>query len=167
MREARWRPLVRALSATAGRAAVQRALPLYLGVLITASVLLEGNGVRPADVVARALDRPGERLLLYVAWAVVSLPALRALLTTPSSFFLGTLPVARWRLLAVQCAGVLVAQAPWAYLWLRGGGLGVGMAAVAAAVAGGALVLTGCERPSEWRDRQSGSPPQCWPARSG
>src|SRR6185369_4357740 len=106
-------------------------------------------GVRPADVVAGALQRPGERLLLYVAWTIVSLPALRALLTTPSSFFLRTLPVARWRVLAVQCAGVLLAEVPWAYLWLRGGGLGVGSAAIAAAVAGDALVLTRLERWSE------------------
>jgi hypothetical protein len=149
MPEPPWPPLVRALSATAGRAAVQRALPLYLGVIITASVLLEGSGVRPADVVASALERRDERLLLYAAWIVVSLPALRALLTTPSSFFLRTLPLARWRVLAVQCAGVLVAEAPWAYLWLRGGGFGVGTAAVAAAVAGAALVLSGVERASE------------------
>jgi len=149
MPEPPWPPLVRALSATAGRAAVQRALPLYLGVIITASVLLEGSGVRPADVVASALERRGERLLLYAAWIVVSLPALRALLTTPSSFFLRSLPLARWRVLAVQCAGVLVAEAPWAYLWLRGGGFGVGTAAVAAAVAGAALVLSGVERASE------------------
>jgi len=149
MLEASWPALVRALGVTAGRAAVQRALPLYLGVFIAASVLFEGHGVRPADVVASALDRRGERLLLYVVWTVVSLPALRALLTTPSSFFLRTLPVARWRVLAVQGAAVLVAEAPWAYLWLRGGGLGVGSAAVAAAVAGGALVLTGVRRWSE------------------
>lgn len=149
MRKAPWPPLVRALSATAGRAAVQRALPLYLGVLIAASVLFEGNGVRPADVVARALESRGERLLLYAAWTIVSLPALRALLTTPSSFFLRTLPVARWQWLAVQAAGVLVAEAPWAYLWLRGGGLGIGAAAIAAAAAVAALVLTGVQRPAE------------------
>jgi len=49
----------------------------------------------------------------------------------------------------VQCGFVLLAEAPWSYLWLRGGGLGVGMAASAAAVAGAALVLTGIERVSE------------------
>ena len=149
MREAPWPPLVRVLSVTAGRAAAQRALPLYLGVLLGASVLFEGSGVRPADVVARALEGRCERLLLYAAWAVVSLPALRALLTTPSSFFLRTLPVARWRVLAVQGAGLLLAEVPWAYLWLRGGGPGVGAAAITAAVAVAALVLTRVERWSE------------------
>src|SRR4029079_3017684 len=89
------------------------------------------------------------RLLLYAAWSVVSLPAIRALLTTPSSFFLRTLPVARWQLLVVQGFGVLLAQLPWAYLWLRGGGLGVGCAAIAAAIGVSTLALTRIERPSE------------------
>src|SRR5688572_19083975 len=69
-----WRPLVRTLCATAGRSAAQRALPLYLGLWIVASVLLEGNGVRPADVVARLNQSTGERALAYGAWTIVSLP---------------------------------------------------------------------------------------------
>jgi len=144
-----WPSLVRAVSVTAGRAAAQRALPVYLGIWIGASVLFEGNGVRPADVVAGVLRSRAERLLLYAAWTVVSLPAIRALLTTPSSFFLRTLPVARWRLLAVQGIGLLLAQLPWAYLWLRGGGLAVGSAAIAAAIALSTLLLSRVEWPSE------------------
>jgi hypothetical protein len=149
MTAAPWPPLVRAFAATAGRAAAQRALPVYVGLWIAASVLFEGNGVRPADVVAGALASRGERLLLYAAWTVVSLPAIRALLTTPSSFFLRTLPVPRWQLLTVHGAGVLLAQLPWAYLWLRGGGLALGCSAIAAGIAASTLALTRLEQRSE------------------
>jgi hypothetical protein len=143
-------PLVRVLGATAGRSAVQRALPLYLGLLLVGSVLFEGSGVRPADVVAAAEHSRATRLEMYGVWTIVSLPALRGLLCTPSTFFLRTLPVARWRLLSIQGAGVLLAELPWAAFWIRGGGLGRGLAAAFAAVALGSLLLT---RASRWADR--------------
>lgn len=144
-----WPSLLRALWVSAGRAAVARALPLYFGVLIVASVLFEGSGVRPADVVEAAGKSLVARLLLYLAWTLVSLPALRALLTTPASFFLRTLPVARWRVWSVWGAALLLAELPWAYLWLRGGGLATGLSAIAAALAAGTLALTRLERNAE------------------
>src|SRR5688572_28809950 len=98
--------LLRAFGVTAGRAALQRALPFYLGLLLVASIVFEGNGVRPADVVAAARGSLGERALLYAVWALVSFPAVDALLATPASFFLRTLPVARWRLLLVSWLGL-------------------------------------------------------------
>jgi hypothetical protein len=128
---------------------VARALPLYCAVLIGASVLFEGSGVRPADVVQASRESLAPRLLLYLTWTLVSLPALRALLTTPSSFFLRTLPLPRWRVWTVWGAALLAAELPWAYLWLRGGGLGPGLAAVAAALAAGTLALTRLQQPSE------------------
>jgi hypothetical protein len=134
--------LVGVLGATAGRAALQRALPLYLGLLLLASVLLEGSGVRPADVVAAAEQSSGVRFALYGAWTIVSLPALAGLLCTPSTFLLRTLPIARSRLLASHAVGVLIAELPWAAFWIRGGGLGRGLAALLAAVALASLVLT-------------------------
>ena len=144
-----WPSLLRAFWVSAGRAAIARALPLYFAVLIGASVLFEGSGVRPADVVHATRESLAARSLLYLAWTVVSLPALRALLTTPSSFFLRTLPVARWRMGTVWGAALLLAELPWAYLWLRGGGLGSGLAAIAAALAAGTLALTRLGRLSE------------------
>src|SRR6187399_3157097 len=92
--ESGWTGLLRAFWVSSGRAAVARAMPLYFAVLIGASVLFEGSGVRPADVVHATGASLGQRLLLYLAWTLVSLPALRAVLATPSSFFLRTL---RWR----------------------------------------------------------------------
>lgn len=144
-----WRPLLRTLCATAGRSAAQRALPLYLGLWIVANVLLEGNGVRPADVVARLTESTSDRALAYGAWTIISLPAIRALLTTPSSFFLRALPVPRWQVLACLGAGLLLAELPWAYLWLRGGGLGPGLAHVCAALAVATLPLSRVARRSE------------------
>lgn len=124
-------------------------MPLYLGLWIVANVLLEGNGVRPADVVARLTQSPGERALAYGVWTIVSLPAIRALLTAPSSFFLRTLPVPRWQLLVCLGAGLLLAELPWAYLWLRGGGLALGLAHVSSALAIATLLLTRLARPRE------------------
>ncbi len=144
-----WRPLLRSLSATAGRAAAQRALPLYLSLWITASVLLEGNGARPADMVARMHESLGARAFAYGIWTIASLPAIRALLTTPSSFFLRTLPIPRWQLLACVSGGLLLAELPWAYVWLRGGGLGLGLAHVAAALGAASLLLSRLARPVE------------------
>jgi hypothetical protein len=144
-----WSSLLRALWVSAGRAAVARALPLYFAVLIGASVLFEGSGVRPADVVQATGKSLGQRLLLYLVWTLVSLPALRALLATPASFFLRTLPVARWRMWTVWGAALLLAELPWAYLWLRGGGLGTGLAAIAGALGAGTLALTRLEQRSE------------------
>jgi hypothetical protein len=134
--------LLRALACTAGRAAVQRALPLYLGLLLLASVLFEGSGVRPADVVAAARASRATLFDMYAAWTVVSLPALSALLGTPASFFLRSLPLARGRVLGLLAAGIGVAELPWFLLWLRGGGLGAGWAALASSVAIVTLLLT-------------------------
>lgn len=142
-----WRPLVRTLCATAGRSAAQRALPLYLGLWIVASVLLEGNGMRPAELVQSWLRSPADRALAYGVWTIVSLPAIRALLTAPSSFFLRTLPVPRWQVLTCLEAGMLLAELPWAYLWLRGGGLALGLAHVSAALAIATLLLTRLAHP--------------------
>ena len=147
--ESGWTGLLRAFWVSSGRAAVARAMPLYFAVLIGASVLFEGSGVRPVDVVHATGASLGQRLLLYLAWTLVSLPALRAVLATPSSFFLRTLPVARWRMWTVWSAALLLAELPWAYLWLRGGGLGPGLAAIAAALAAGTLALTRLEQPAE------------------
>lgn len=144
-----WRPLLRTLCATAGRSAAQRALPLYLGLWIVANVLLEGNGMRPADLVARWTQSPADRALAYAAWTIVSLPAVHALLTNPASFFLRVLPVPRWQTLGCLGAGVLLAELPWAYLWLRGGGLALGLAHVSAAIALATLLLTRLARPRE------------------
>lgn len=144
-----WRPLLRALCATAGRSATQRALPLYLSVLIVASVLMEGNGVRPADVVDHLLHSRRDLALVYGIWTMVSVPAVRALLTAPSSFFLRTLPVPRWQVLVLLGCGLLLAELPWAYLWIRGGGLGMGLAQVVAALAVATLLLTGLARRAE------------------
>lgn len=162
--------LLRAYGVTAGRAALQRALPFYLGLLVVASVVFEGNGVSPADVVAAARRSLGARALLYGMWAIVSFPAIDALLAAPASFFLRALPVARWRLLLLSWAGLLCAELPWSYLWLRGAGIAMGIAATVAAIALVSLLLT---RLSRARDRLAAGLvalvillPESWAARA-
>ena len=138
--------LLRAFALTAGRAALQRSLPLYLGVLVALGVLFEGNGVRPADLVGRAQTSWPSYGLMYASWTVMSLPAVSALLTTPSSFFLRALPVARGKLLMVTGMAVSAAQWPWTYLWWRGAGIEAGLAATASAVAFSSLVVSRMEQ---------------------
>lgn len=141
--------LLRAFALTAGRAALQRSLPLYLGVLVALGVLFEGNGVQPADLVGRAQTSWPSYGLMYASWTVMSLPAVSALLTAPSSFFLRALPVARGKLLMVTGMAVSAAQWPWTYLWWRGAGIEAGLAATASAVAFSSLVVSRMERPRE------------------
>jgi hypothetical protein len=139
-------PLARALVATAGRAALQRALPLYLGLGIAAAIVFEGNGMRPATLTREADVHPMFRVALWGVWLLVSTPAARAILCTPSSFFLRALPVSRPRFFAIQGAMLGVAELPWLWLWTRGAGpLRGAVACMTAGAAHGILV----SRPTE------------------
>ncbi|MEY4547926.1 MAG: hypothetical protein RL685_4121 [Pseudomonadota bacterium] len=110
---------------------------------------MEGNGVRPVDIVDHLLHSRRDRALAYGVWTIVSVPAIRALLTAPSSFFLRTLPVPRWQVLGILACGLLLAELPWAYLWIRGGGPLLGLAHVVAALALASLLTAGLTRRGE------------------
>jgi ABC-type Mn2+/Zn2+ transport system ATPase subunit len=133
--------LVRAHRATSGAAALRRALPVYLGLLVAASQLFGGYGLAPETVVAGAGASPLARALLWTAWLVLSTPTLDAVWRTPASFWLRSLPVPRAWHLAVLLAMSLLAEAPWVALWWAGGGALAGLAALGGALAGHALLL--------------------------
>jgi hypothetical protein len=101
-------PLARTLVMTAGRAALQRALPLYVGIGIAAAIGFEGNGMRPATLTRQADAHAPFRIALWGVWLLVSTPAARAVLCTPSSFFLRTLPVARARFFGAAVMRALI-----------------------------------------------------------
>ncbi len=133
--------LVRALAATSGDAAVRRALPTYAGLLIASGLLFGGNGLEPVTVVTGASSFALARALLWLGWLLVTYPALDAIWRTPSSFFLRSLPVPHAAHLAVLLAFSLLAEAPWALLWLLGGGPVAGLAALGGALALHAVLL--------------------------
>jgi ABC-type Mn2+/Zn2+ transport system ATPase subunit len=133
--------LVRALAATSGDAAVRRAVPTYAGLLIASGLLFGGNGLEPVTVVTGAAASPLARALLWLCWLLVSFPALDAIWRTPSSFFLRSLPVPHTWHLAVLLTFSLLAEAPWALLWLLGGGPVAGLAALGGALALHAVLL--------------------------
>lgn len=145
-----WSLLARVLALTAGREALRRGLPLHLGVVGAGLVVFGGNGLHPATIVAATERSSVFRFSLCAAWALLTLPAFRALFATPATFFLRTLPVARWRVLSLQLSMVLILELPWIALWAFGGGLVAAIAATAVVVAGRALVLAGGSRPSDW-----------------
>jgi ABC-type Mn2+/Zn2+ transport system ATPase subunit len=133
--------LARALAATAGEAAIRRALPGYAGLFIAAGLLLGGNGLETATVVRGADESPLACLLLWSGWLLVATPALDAIWRTPASFWLRSLPVPRAWHLAVLLGFSLLAEAPWAALWWKGGGPVHGLAALLGALAIHAALL--------------------------
>src|SRR4051812_23916863 len=86
------------------------------------------------------------RLALWAAWLLVTAPAARALLETPSTFGLRSLPVPPWHFWLVHGAHLLALQGPWIVLFARGGGPLAGLAEGIAAAAAGALWVARPER---------------------
>jgi hypothetical protein len=141
--------LARVLTRTAGLPALLRALPAFAAIALAATILFAGNGMRAADLVALAERAPAVRAALWGAWLLVTIPAARVLLETPETFFLRSLPVPPWHFWLVHGAQLALLQLPWAMLWLRGGGLVTGLAAIMLAVAADALWIA---RPRSARD---------------
>jgi ABC-type cobalamin/Fe3+-siderophores transport system ATPase subunit len=135
----------RLLLLTAGRAALQRALPLYVALVIGASIVFGGNGLSPATLAELSARSSPFRVALHLGWAVVSLPAVKALLATESTFMFRALPVSRLAWLGWTAALLVVAELPWAVLWLCAGGLAPALAGTCWAVAASALALSRLE----------------------
>lgn len=142
--------LVRALSVTAGRAALRRSLPLYLALVIASIMIFEGNGLEPAALLAMMRESTLLRVVMWSAWLLVTTPAAVAALASPSSFGLRSLPIPRWQSYLVQGAFMLVIELPWLALWTRGGGVGPGVGAMATALCAHGLIVARLRR---WPER--------------
>ncbi|WP_394834796.1 hypothetical protein LVJ94_50700 [Pendulispora rubella] len=116
-----------ALGRTAGRDALRAALPVYLALFVVWQVLLNEEAIE-----VLSSPRYGSvRAVMWMVWLVFTLPAARALLASPSTFWLRSLPIRHATLLRVQAGFLVLAELPWGYIWGRGSGL----------LAGGAVVL--------------------------
>jgi ABC-type Mn2+/Zn2+ transport system ATPase subunit len=131
----------RLLLLTAGRAALQRALPLYVGITIFSSIAFGGNGLSPSAVAELSARAWPFRLALHLGWALVSLPAIKALLATESTFVFRALPVSRLAWLSWTAMLIVVAELPWGILWLSAGGVMPALAETSWVVAATALAL--------------------------
>lgn len=132
--------LFRALAATAGRAALARALPVYVALAIGGAIALGPHGVRPSDVTHAALRSPAGRAALEGAWLLLVAPAARDALAAPQAIFLRASPFRASAFLAIHGAFVLAAQAGWFALWAAGEGALAGAAAAVSMTAVAALV---------------------------
>lgn len=139
--------LARGLLASAGVAALRRGLPVYGGLGAAALLLFGGNGLQAATVVAGAESSLLARGLLWTGWLVIAGPTIEALWREPGSFWLRSLPAPRWWHGVILLGLTIVAEGPWVALWWNGGGVFMGLGALAGALVGHALLLA---RPRGW-----------------
>ncbi|WP_437737917.1 hypothetical protein [Sorangium sp. So ce1335] len=125
--------VLRTLISTAGKDAVARAMPLYMALGLVVAVVFGGNGMHPSQLTGLAGASLPFRMALWAVWLLVAMPAARALLRAPATFFLRALPVPRAQLLAAHALLLAVAELPWVALWAIGVGAIDGWAAGALA----------------------------------
>ncbi|WP_437820473.1 hypothetical protein [Sorangium sp. So ce1078] len=133
--------VLRVLLSTAGKDAFARAMPLYMGLGLVGTVVFGGNGMDPARLTGLAGESLPFRLALWSAWLLVGMPAARALLRAPATFFLRAMPVPRLLLLSAHALLLAVAELPWVALWAFGAGALAGCAACLVALAAHCMLL--------------------------
>ena len=139
--------LIQALSSTAGRAALRRALPAYVTMAMAAGMVFGGNGLAPATVVEAAQGSFAVRVALWSVWLVFTMPAARAVLATRSAFWLRSLPIPRWHFVVIQGAFMVLVELPWVLLWMWGGEVVLGLGVLAAAVSAHGVWVARSRRP--------------------
>src|SRR6185503_14237401 len=82
----------RTLARTAGAAAALRAIPLFGGIGLAASILFGGNGIDAREVTRAARQFPAIRLSLWAAWLIAATPLARSLFSAKGAAFLRSLP---------------------------------------------------------------------------
>jgi hypothetical protein len=141
------RHVFRALLLTAGRPVLLRALALWSGVGIVATILFAGNGINARDVTRLFHGSPGARLLLTVGWCLLATPVVSGAFDAPGTRTLRTLPVPRGAWVAALAALLLLAQAPCGLLFARAEGAIAALVAMLLAVATEASAVAATRRP--------------------
>lgn len=124
---------------TAGRAAFQRAAPLYLAIGIVAAIVFSGNGMSASDVTTFAEDSIPFRAALWLLWLSATMPAARAVLCEPSLFLLRSLPIPRTHFYVAHGLLLFAVELPFGTLFVRGIGLLLGLSLTFSAMAAHAL----------------------------
>lgn len=134
--------VLRIVARTGGARLLERAVPLFVGLTIGASVLFSPQGLEARDVSQLASESFVFRAALWAAWLLASVPLTAALLRERRSDFLRALPVPAWLGSLAGGLFMVVAQLPWTLLWLRGSGVAGGLAACVLGVALSVLLAT-------------------------
>lgn len=114
--------VARAVAVTSGAAAMRRAWPLALALLVVGAVIFGPNGLSARDLTEPARVSGAMRLALWSAWMLAALPIARALLRDRSMRLVLTQPVSRPGLAAVLSTALCLANAPWIIFRARGEG---------------------------------------------
>ncbi len=133
--------LARVLTRAAGPPALLRAVPPFMALLLASAVVFGGSGMRAADLCAAVGSSLPVRAAVWAAWLLLTAPAARAIVETPTTFFLRALPVPPWQFWLVHGAHLLVLQTPWILLFTLGAGPLSGVAQGLAATAASALLV--------------------------
>lgn len=142
----RWARVARAWLGTLGRPVMLRAVPTWMGLAVVAGVTMQGNALGAGDLVELARASTRALLVMAAAWLLLSAAAVRAAFEAPGAAYLRALPGGP-RLEPVAIAAVVaVAHAPWAAMWLAGGGVGVGALAWAAMIVVSVVIAIGAGR---------------------
>jgi hypothetical protein len=136
----------------------RRATPVWVGVGMMVPIVFGPNGMRPRDLTTAVLGRVEVAAVLCAAWLLLIAPVGRALVRSPGTDYLRSLPAPRGARWALAAAGAIVAQLPWAVLWTAGAGpvagaiatLGAAAVTFAVGVAPGIAVRA---RVPRWRRR--------------
>ena len=118
----------------AGLQALRRGLPLYFGLIVLATVVLNDNGLEPKTVVAASTSSSGTLLLAYAIWIVASYNTMRTLFHTEQATFVRWLPASGHAVAALLWSMAIALQLPWVVLWGVGAGWVSGMGAGCAAL---------------------------------
>jgi hypothetical protein len=141
--------LSRTLLGLSVRAAYPVGAPIYLGLLIVASVLFGPTGMRASDVTSAARGSVAFSIALWSGWLLVALPIARAAFAPRTALYLRWLPAPGWIFLLAGGACLFAIEAPFILLFGRGAGPVAGFFAGILAAAGHALLLARSTRPLE------------------
>lgn len=134
---------VRAVALTSGRAALRRAIPLYVGLAMASGLIFGGNGMRAADVTRMAERSPGFRMVFVVIWLLCATPGVRALIFAREALLLRSLPVPRLQFVLALAAHLALLELPLVGLWARGAGPGAALGLLTLCMSAHAVAVSG------------------------
>lgn len=134
---------VRAVALTSGRAALRRAIPLYVGLAMAGGLIFGGNGMRAADVTRMAERSPGFRVVFILIWLLCATPGVRALVFARDAFLLRSLPVPRLQFVLALAAHLALLELPLVGLWARGAGAAAALGLLVLCMSAHAVAVAG------------------------
>lgn len=139
--------LARILLGLSARAAYPIGAPIYMALVIVASVIFGPTGMGASDVTRGVSGSVAFAIALWSGWLLLALPIARAAFAPRAALYLRWLPAPRWIFLLAGGACLFAVEAPFIVLFGRGAGLLAGFVAGILAVGGHGLLLARSTRP--------------------